>query len=827
MSIQRITTDNIEVFRLFTYPERSYTSSSSGITGSVSLFTRSNSILKDATANEDYGESVFTAKSLEADLKSIKDLSLTTVDISPALEQYLDSVNKTPPSEALNKRLEITRFTPSAKFTKDTLRKSTVKDVLFPYYRARYGSVLNWSFTNYHCLNFFTGSTVPSTSALIYPAGSGSTSGNYFHYVPTGSFTFEFYINPKHKNDYPGADFKAGSIFHMSSSYAVSLISGSTIDENGYLNSFKIMLQLSHSADIPPSQITPGISGFTTSLGPGYKPDLIYTSSNIPWNEWTHVSIRWESPSSGPIENAGQHTGSFVINGILDNIFTIPSSSVFPSSFTNPQGDPDALFIGNYFDGPNNQSLVGTPLISRFFNAWHSFHDGITSFYPTTFVDENTAYDPVDPTLSDMDPSKYKFEHPLNAEIHDIRIYEGHRTLGQISQDLMSGPESLTPDLLFYLPVLFVKETRARDVLQTPFKKIRSTTDDPFNVAMSFGVGGRLINLPNFTREFSRAEYPRLFHLTASEITTTTTAQPANNLLYQSPSVAKANLTILPCDNGLFIPRFELLRTGSNPMSEPPALGSLTDRFQSDLGSLRYDLVSLRNLVSTSSYVTQISPIDSESILTGTISSALQGATPEDPGIEAGPLLTILDRTRDPSSNEVTFFDVSNLFYGQWIEPGSLTISDSSLTGSGGKVPMTVKDNRYGVLYRADCLSPHATWSSIGSTLYEEGISVITDPTAILFGQDQFEVSLKGRRPIFVKEINVLAPAGSINSSSNPDWKSLRPTDYDNETANQFVYITQVNLHDDNFNIIGKANLAQPLVKRSDDKYLIRIKMDY
>jgi hypothetical protein len=111
--------------------------------------------------------------------------------------------------------------------------------------------------------------------------------------------------------------------------------------------------------------------------------------------------------------------------------------------------------------------------------------------------------------------------------------------------------------------------------------------------------------------------------------------------------------------------------------------------------------------------------------------------------------------------------------------------------------------------------------------IYEEGLAAITDPTAMLFGKDQFEVSLKGRRPIFVKEINVLAPAGTINSSSNPDWKPLKPTDYENETAESFVYITHVNLHDDNLNIIGKAAFAKPLVKRPDDKFLIRLKMDY
>ena len=86
---------------------------------------------------------------------------------------------------------------------------------------------------------------------------------------------------------------------------------------------------------------------------------------------------------------------------------------------------------------------------------------------------------------------------------------------------------------------------------------------------------------------------------------------------------------------------------------------------------------------------------------------------------------------------------------------------------------------------------------------------------------------MQGIRPLFIKSVNVLASAGSVNSSSNPNFVPLKPTDNENETANQFVYITHVNLHDDNLNVIGKATLAQPLVKRDDDKYLVRLKMDY
>jgi len=822
MSIQRITKDNIEFFTLNTYPERTYTSSSSGITGSVLLFARENRVLKDAVPNEDFGESIFSANSIEEARRTIVRAAESGSNILGGAEDYLKAVNSASLSEAFSKRLEVTRFVPDVKFSKDTLRKSVTKNVLFDYYRSQY-PFLNWAFTNYHTLNFFTGSTVPSNSALIYPAGTSSLGGgDKFPYSPPASFTFEFYINPRYTNDTPSSDFKAGTVFHLSSSYAVSLISGSTKDINGFVDSYKILLQLSHSADIAPSTIAPGVSGFTTSLAGAYRTDLIYTSSDIPRNRWTHVAIRWEAPTTASIEAANKHTGSIVLNGAVDRVFVIPSSSLCPQSFDNPQGDPDAFFIGNYFNGPNNGG--SGVLLSRFFNAYAAWHEGLTPAY-TDIVDETTV--PLGPSLTDNNDTQYTLNHPLNAEIHDIRIYGAHRSLQQIQSDAAAGPSTLGEDLLFYLPPFFVKETRERDILQTPFKSVRTTTDDPFNVALSFGVAGRLINLPNFTREFVLKEYPRLFHLSASTINTSTTAEPANNFLYSNNSTVKGNLTVLPNDNGLFKPNFDLLMTGTSPMTSPPASGTLTDKFVSDTNVLRYDLVSLNDMVETSSYITQIAPFEISALSTGTISAALQGSTPEDPGLESGPILTVLDRTRDPSSNEVEFFDVSNMFYGGKIMQESFSIYDSSLTGSGGKVSMRLRDNGMGGLYRADAESLNALWSTVGSIVYDEGISVVTDPTAIHFGKDQFEVKMTGVRPVFVKEINVLASAGTVNSSSNPNWKQLAPSDNPNETANQFVYITHVNLHDDNFNIIGKATLAQPLVKRDDDKFLVRLKMDY
>jgi hypothetical protein len=52
---------------------------------------------------------------------------------------------------------------------------------------------------------------------------------------------------------------------------------------------------------------------------------------------------------------------------------------------------------------------------------------------------------------------------------------------------------------------------------------------------------------------------------------------------------------------------------------------------------------------------------------------------------------------------------------------------------------------------------------------------------------------------------------------------SASPTDVDSD----FVYVTNINLHDENLNVIAKAQLAQPIVKRYGDRVLFRIRMDF
>jgi len=132
-----------------------------------------------------------------------------------------------------------------------------------------------------------------------------------------------------------------------------------------------------------------------------------------------------------------------------------------------------------------------------------------------------------------------------------------------------------------------------------------------------------------------------------------------------------------------------------------------------------------------------------------------------------------------------------------------------------------------GVLYRADAVTKHADWNKVGNAFPDDGILWVMSPLLPRFGKDQFELEFSGSRNLHVFEMNVPCPAGQMDSSSNPTFNALKPNDYASETASTFTYVTAVNLHDRNLNIIGKAVFSQPLRKRPNDGFHTRIKIDY
>ena len=327
-----------------------------------------------------------------------------------------------------------------------------------------------------------------------------------------------------------------------------------------------------------------------------------------------------------------------------------------------------------------------------------------------------------------------------------------------------------------------------------------------------------MINLENFTREFIQGEFPRLQSLTGSTINNTIQNITADQWVYNggypgyhSGSLIRRNNLILPNDNGKFQPDY-------HPIAISIASSSNT-YYQN--GKTDYSRVSLENLIPTGSLYPGLV------FQSGSIYDEIVGTTPENPGVAPGAVLAIPQRTRDVSSNEITIFDISNLYYGNRIHPGSFSIVDTTLTGTAGIVKINLADNKKGSLYRNDCLTDVATWNNVGDILYEEGMITIKSPHLFYFCKDRLETSFKGEQNIHTMILNIPSEKDMFNSSSNNTFVSVEPSSNSNDKNLKSIYITSVNIHDDNFNIIMKAHFSQPILKTEDDEFVIRLKQDF
>lgn len=834
-SIYSVDPSDVETFTVVTNPIRSYVSSSTeGVTGSVHVFARRSTIEKDATPDSSFVESAHDDSHIAETLRSAQQLGRNlryfasgSENFQGLIDQYLDKVNAEGMSLRKQQVLDVNRFSPPAVFNSNTVRKWVVQDTLQNYYRTSYPTA-HWAYSNYNSLNFFTGSTVPSSSVLLYPNIDPGEGDLVFHegyvsgtYTPSGSFSFDFHINPRYQTDSPHGDFKAGTLLHLSGCYALSLVSGSSKDVNGRPAGFRLQLQLSSSANIIPSLATPGLA----------PADLVFLSDdNALWhNRWHHVVVRWGTVNI----NGGK--GTFNIDGVDRGTFLVPSSSIVPR-LNSQVGSPDVLCVGNYYEGSN----TGFNAQAIFFADDPALRDGLQQLVNVPSTDE---------------PAHYAFNHPLNAEIHDLAIRRCYLSDLDIAVSVSVGPTYLDKTYALYVPPFFVEESPYRQfvddhggILVTPFEEVDGATTSPFSVALSFGVGGHYINLENFVRDFASNVFPRLHHLTGVAIQGTTDAETANEFLYSQPFVFKRNLTILPCDDGLFVPSFQLL--ASETLS----------RAVDDLGIEELSFIQLDNLVHSSTLLFGGGAFDDGTEDDNTdLADQQMGYTPESPFASAGPAFTsyantvtsgsdveagvplaIYQRTQDPSSNEVTFFDISNLFYGFKVKPGSLHLKDrdlvrSSLLGAGmtpsssqhGPVKITLADDGNGNVYRADCITSASTWNSVGNIYYDEGIIVLKSPHVFFFGKDSYELNFRGEQHVHVMKITALAPNNELNSSSNPGYQSVPLTDFPNDPEQEFVYITGLNFHDSDYNVVMKSQLAQPIAKRTGARIGFKIKHDF
>jgi hypothetical protein len=789
MAIQRITEDFFETFTIETNPRRTYISSSvSGITGSINLFARRSAVEKEVFPLSAFSSSFYVDQNLDDVRKTVILAAASGTNIYSSVESYLNGVTTQQASVRLQQKLEIYRFNPPFSFNTNTGRKLTTINTVMPFYRDIYPNS-NYSIVNYNCLNFYTASNVPTSSVLLYPNPvrdnllPGDT--EITEYGFSNAFSFDFWIKPKYTTDYPNnlSSYKPGCLIHLSSAYAISIHTGSSRDINGYPNAFKILLQLSSSTDINPLSAATSTANY-----------IFFSDDNaLPINEWSHVTIRW----GGPSYNYG--TGSFIINEVNKGNFIITQSMTVGVTGAGVLPDPLVLCVGNYYDGDN----VGNNEVSWFFSQNVADREGLYLLNSSTTQDY---------------PLTSAFEYPLNSEVAELKLYDRYLNTTEISR-LSKDGASLEPNLRLYIPPFFTEESPYRRMINlqggipvTPFFGKDGSTYQPFATDMAFGCGGHYINLENYVRDFATGRYPRLWALTASLINTTfSTPLSANDILYATGSNQKRLYSILPNDNGNFYPNFNLLSNLSG------------STFIDDLGHKILGYISLRNMITASL------PAD-VTVESSAITDDLEGgSSPDDIGAIPGNSLAVYNRTKDNTSNQIVIFDISNIFYGNKIKPGTFVIRDTSISGSDGKFGMTIRDNEYGNLYRADASGNHASWASIGNIFYNEGIVLLKSPQLYFFGEKQYEIEFQGIQNIHTLAVNAYANPMQLITSSYIRYQtgSIDEVPLSNNFDDTYVFISNVLLHDDNLNVIGRTSIAQPVLKRSGNKYMFKIKMDF
>ena len=83
-----------------------------------------------------------------------------------------------------------------------------------------------------------------------------------------------------------------------------------------------------------------------------------------------------------------------------------------------------------------------------------------------------------------------------------------------------------------------------------------------------------------------------------------------------------------------------------------------------------------------------------------------------------------------------------------------------------------------------------------------------------------------GEHTIHTLIVNVPVDRSILNNSTNTTFKPLPPSENLNDQELTSIQLS-FNIHDENFNIIMRANFAQPITKTEEDEFTVRLKEDF
>lgn len=789
MSVIAVSPDLIEVNTLLLQPSQSFSSSSFGTSGEIRIYARPTSAIKsiqDVTSGSKYVDTMGITDDNDLLFMASEMYKTGAIDISAQIASYMQQVSSS--NVDLEQRIKVApvRFDAPYSFAEPeagtygetqaidksdwrNLQRRVINKCLIPDNLIENPISFN-AYNNYNCLNFVSSSNFGTASAIVYPNFPDAT--GIRQYTPDNAFTLDFFIKPKAQIREKG-HYRAGTILHISSSICISLISGSLLGVDQKPETYRLLLQLSQSADTPPSSID------ASSIPLSYPNNLIFATDEVLKRDtWHRVTVRW----AGATRSFG--TGSIKIDNNISQFST--NSRTISTGLAS-----DALILGNYFDSGDR--------VAKFFNVIASNQYGTL----------------MDPVAGFTDPDSYKFEHPLNAEVHNISIFKRFLTDQELTQvnSLYLTSSFLGGPSFFLAPFFTSSIPSAVSTYFSPNVTSMQSTDSPVSYRMALGYHANYLNLQNFLVDFAQVRQARAVGMSEGQIISTafdSRSGSIDDLLMLQQENRKRNFSIIPCDDGLFNPDFSILKRDET-------------RFHYFKNVVLPGMISLDALAPPGTFAN--GGVFQEVTSYGTGSYSYDGRSTYLPWYQDVNYFTE-NENPDNSSNLPIIFSIPSMYYMTRIVPETFVITDSNVSGSGG-MSFTLRDDGRGNLYRADARSQHAKWNRVGAIFYNHGIAVILSPHIPFFGKNSFEVSFKGEMRKTVATISIPAKPDIANYSYNPTYKEFPPTQLASEQAESFSYITGINLHDQNLNVVMRAKLAQSIQKREGDEITFRLRYDF
>ena len=670
---------------------------------------------------------------------------------------------------------------------------------------------IGWWVHNDHalCLSKYT----DSSGTVKEPAlGYWNNNNQYTYDWSSDEATFEFWIKPcKEQTD-------VGTVFSLRDDYAVCLIPDQDYVKDGVPQRFKIGV---YSQSLVNDGTTPSVSDTTLSQAGGGR----YISVPVLLlDQWHHVIIRY---------------GSLFNNGLL---------SVYVDSVSITDGNIDGLFNGsNRTDGFFDINYSSTPGDVLIVGGWPSV------------VEENRALGSYasDQEVRPISGSSTVFNYSstlgksvvpqktLKSELKELRLWSETRSEHEILANKYVSLNS-TANLKAYIPFFFDPRTDTpqwKRLAYIPFEQNPQTTEEfyqkgrvttlgsdqvnynPVQYCTNSAhiVGMPFVNVHSHLREYVNGSYPVIFQHDRYHSTSSTVYPTINDKNYSNsrlsyfinnwqsfPWLRAINSMIIPSDNELFISKYELMGDNAHVFQSKDYL-----RLEGNGVGSTDSIYELANF-----YDDEIFAIQNTIIKIDPTKKSFKGKTEQYGTKTLASEGKLTDK--DFLSPLSTTISVPHIYYGNRIQHESIELS-FTLNEEGKTIRIV---DYQGALYRMDKRREFIN-AKVGHVDYANGIICIFSPLLTSLGVDDFDLKFKGEKNMHVMQLDIPCAAGVANKSKHPTYKKLKASSNANETDSNLTYISTIYLHDENLNIIGKVNLAQPVQKREEDSFIFRVKVDF